>query len=94
MEKRRLFKKLTSGLLHLYRYLASHSVKALHELGASAICLGYSLNVAHEEGNELTVNLWSYRELMDAVESKPHEYGVEAFEVVEHDASKYCASTA
>ena len=28
-EKRRLFKKLTSGLLHLYRLLASHSVKAL-----------------------------------------------------------------
>jgi len=66
-EKRRLFKKLTSGLLHLYRDFASYPVKALYELGASAICLGYPLSAAREEGNELTVNLWSYRKLMDAV---------------------------
>jgi len=90
-EKRRLFKKLTSGLFHLYRDFASHLVKALHELRASAICLGYPLNVAQEEGNELTVNLWSYRELMDAVESRAQEYGVKAFRVAEHDTSKYRA---
>jgi len=36
-EKRRLFKKLTGRLFHLYLNFASRSVKALHELGASAI---------------------------------------------------------
>ncbi|MFP3219962.1 MAG: zinc ribbon domain-containing protein, partial [Candidatus Marsarchaeota archaeon] len=90
-EKRRLFKELTSGLLHLNRDSASYPVKALHELGASAICLGYPLSAAREEGNELTVNLWFYRKLMDAVKSRAQEYGVKALEVVEHGTSKQCA---
>jgi len=90
-EKRRLFKKLTSGLLHLYRLLASHSVKALDQLGASAICLGYPLSAAQEEGNELAVDLWSCRKPMDAIGSRAHECGVKALEVVEYNASKYCA---
>jgi len=32
-EKRRLFRKLTRRLLHLYRNLASHLLNELHELG-------------------------------------------------------------
>ena len=89
-EKRRLFKKQARGLFHIYRGFASYPVKALHELGASAICLGYPLSAAREEGNELTANLWSCRKPMDVIELRAHDYGVKAFEVVEHDASKYC----
>ena len=37
------------------------------------------------------MNICSYRKLMDAVKSRAQEHGVKAFEVVEHDASEYCA---
>ncbi|BBG24106.1 transposase [Sulfuracidifex tepidarius] len=90
-EKRRLFKKLTRRLLHLYRNLAFHLVRTLHELGVSAIYLGYPFNIAQDKGNKFTVNLWSYRELMDAIELKAQEYGMRVFEVVEYNTSKYCA---
>jgi len=90
-EKRRLFKKLTRRLLHLYRSFASHLLKQLHELGVSTIYLGYPFNIAQDKGNKFTSNLWSYRELMDAIELKAQEYGMKAFEVVEYNTSKYCA---
>jgi len=90
-QKRRLFKRLTGGLLRLYHTLASHLLEELHGLGVSAIYTGYSLNIAQEEGNELAVNICSYRKPMDAVKSRAQEHGVKAFEVVEHDASEYCA---
>ena len=90
-EKRILFRKLKNTLLCLHRNRASHLVKALHELGASAICLGNPFSVAHEEGNGFTLNLWSYRKPMDAVGLKVQEYGMKAFEVVEQGTPKYCA---
>jgi len=90
-EKKRLFKKLTRRLLHLYRNFASHLVKKLHEQGVSTVYLGYLFNIAQDKGNEYTVNLWSYRELTDAIEFKAQEYGMKAFEVIEYNTSKYCA---
>ena len=90
-EKRRLFKKLTRRLLHLYRNFASHLVKELHDLGVSVIYLGYPFNIAQDKGNKFTSNMWSYRELMDVIELKAQEYGMKAFEVVEYNTSKYCA---
>jgi len=90
-EKRRLFKKLTRRLLHLYRSFASHLLKQLHELGVSTIYLGYPFNIAQDKGNKFTSNMWSYRELMDVIELKAQEYGMKAFEVVEYNTSKYCA---
>jgi len=90
-EKRRLFKKLTRRLLHLYRNFASHLVKKLHEQGVSTIYLGYLFSIAQDKGNKFTVNVWSYRELTDAIELKAQEYGMKAFEVVEYNTSKYCA---
>jgi len=90
-EKRRLFKKLTRRLLHLYRNFASHLLGKLHELGVSTIYLGYPFNIAQDKGNKFTVNMWSYRELMDVIELKAQEYGMKAFEVVEYNTSKYCA---
>jgi putative transposase len=90
-EKRRLFKKLTRRLLHLYRHFASHLLKELHELGVSTIYLGYPFNIAQDKGNKFTVNMWSYRKLMDIIELKAQEYGVRVFEVVEYNTSKYCA---
>jgi len=90
-EKRRLFKKLTRRLLHLYRNFASHLVKELHEQGASTIYPGYPFDIAQDKGNEFTSNLWSYRKLMDVIELKAQEYGMKAFEVVEYNTSKYCA---
>ena len=90
-EKRRLFKKLTRRLLHLYRNFVSHLAKELRDLGVSTIYLGYPFNIAQEKGNKFTVNMWSYRELMDVIELKAQEYGMRVFEVVEYNTSKYCA---
>ena len=90
-EKRRLFKKLTRCLLHLHRTLASHMVKTLHDQGVSIIFLGYPYNIAQDKGNKFTVNLWSYRMLMNAIELKAQEYGMKVYEVVEYNTSRYCA---
>jgi len=90
-EKRRLFKKLTRRLLHLYRNFASHLLKMLHELGVSTIYLGYPFNIAQQRGNKFTVNLWSYRELMNIIELKAQEYGIRVFEVIEYNTSRICA---
>ena len=90
-EKRRLFKKLTRRLLHLYRTLVSHMVKTLHDQGVSIIYLGYPFNIAQDKGNKFTVNLWSYRKLMNIIELKAQEYGMKVYEVVEYNTSRYCA---
>jgi len=90
-EKRRLFKKLTRRLLHLYRNFACHLMKELHDLGVSTNYLGYPFNIAQEKGNKFTSNMWSYRELMGVIELKAQEYGMKAFAVVEYNTSKYCA---
>ncbi|MCY0882576.1 MAG: transposase [Acidianus infernus] len=90
-EKRRLFRKLTRRLLHLYRNLASHLIRTLHELGVSTIYLGYPFNISQEKGNKFTANMWSYRKLMESIELKAQEYGMRVFEVVEYNTSKYCA---
>ena len=49
-EKRRLHKKLTRRLFHLYRNIASHLLRQLHELGVLTIYLGYPFNIAQEKG--------------------------------------------
>jgi len=90
-EVRRLYGKLKRRLLHLYRNLANHLVKTLHELGVSTIYLGYPLNIAQDKGSKFTVNMWSYRKLMEAIELKAQEYGIKVYEVVEYNTSKYCA---
>ncbi|MFP3229961.1 MAG: transposase [Caldisphaera sp.] len=90
-EKKRLFKKLMRRLLHLYRNLASHIMKKLHELGVSTIYLGYPFNIAQEKGNKFTVNIWSYHKLIDAIELKAQEYGIKVYEVIEYNTSRYCA---
>jgi len=90
-EVRRLHGKLKRRLLHLYRNLANHLVKTLHELGVSTIYLGYPFNIAQDKGNKFTVNMWTYRKLVEAIELKAQEYGIKVFEVVEYNTSKYCA---
>jgi len=90
-EKKRLFKKLTRRLLHLYREFASHLMRELHDLGASTIYLGYPFNIAQDKGNKFASNMWSYRELMDVIELKAQGYGMKVYEVVEYNTSKYCA---
>jgi len=89
-EVRRLHGKLRR-LLHLYRNFASHLLRTLHELGVSTIYLGYPLNIAQERGNKFTVNMWSYRKLMEAIELKAQEYGIKVFEVVKYKTSRVCA---
>jgi len=59
-EKKRLFKKLMRRLLHLYRNLASHLMKKLHEPGVSTIYFCYPFNIAQDKGNKFTANMWSY----------------------------------
>jgi transposase len=90
-EKKRLFKKLMRRLLHLYRNFAFHLMKKLHELGVSTIYLGYPFNIAQEKGNKFTVNMWSYRKLINAIELKAQEYGIKVYEVIEYNTSRYCA---
>jgi len=90
-EKRRLFKKLARRLLHLYRNFASHLLKTLHERGVSTIYLGYPFNIAQDKGNKFTVNMWSYRRLMEVIELKAQEYGIRVFEVIEYNTSRICA---
>jgi transposase, IS605 OrfB family, central region len=90
-EKMRLFNLLKRRLLQLYRNFASHLAKTLHELGVSKIYLGYPFNIAQDRGNKFTVNLWFYRKLMNIVEMKAQEYGIQVFEVVGYNTSRYCA---
>jgi len=89
-EVRRLHGKLRRRLLHLYRNLANHLLKQPHELGVSTIYLGYPFNIAQERGNKFTVNMWTYRKLMEAIELKAQEYGIKVFIVIEYNTSKYC----
>ncbi|MFP3281861.1 MAG: transposase [Caldivirga sp.] len=90
-EVRRLNGKLRRRLLHLYRNFAKHLIEQLHELGISTIYLGYPFNITQQKGNKFTVNMWSYRKLMEAIELKAQEYGIKVYEVVEYNTSKYCA---
>jgi transposase len=90
-ERRRLFGKLQRRLLQLYRNFAFHLLETLHELGVKTIYLGYPFRIAQEKGNKFTSNMWSYRELTDAIELKAQEYGMKVYEVVEYNTSKYCA---
>jgi len=66
-------------------------LKQLHELGVSTIYLGYPFNIAQQKGNKFTVNMWTYRKLMEAIELKAQEYGIKVFIVIEYNTSKYCA---
>ncbi|MFP3144497.1 MAG: zinc ribbon domain-containing protein [Caldisphaera sp.] len=59
--------------------------------GTWLLYLGYPFNIAQEKGNKFTVNMWSYRKLIDTIELKAQEYGIKVFEVVEYNTSKYCA---
>ncbi|MGC9208688.1 MAG: zinc ribbon domain-containing protein, partial [Nitrososphaeria archaeon] len=91
LERRRLEGKLSRRIAHLYRTLASHLIRKLWSLGVSEIYLGYPYEIAQEKGNRLTENLWSYRELMDAIELEAQEYGIKVYEVIEHSTSRLCA---
>jgi len=90
-KKRRLFRKLTERMVHLYRNLANHLVRSLWELGVSKIYLGYPYEIAQERGNKLTSNMWSYKRLMRAIELKAQEYGIRVYEVKEYNTSNHCA---
>ncbi|MFP3299235.1 MAG: transposase [Thermocladium sp.] len=89
--EKRLHRKLARRLLHLYRNFASHLLRELHERGVSTIYLGYSFNIAQDKGNKFTVNMWSYRKLMEVIELKAQEYGMRVFEVIEYNTSRICA---
>ncbi|MEM3950352.1 transposase [Saccharolobus sp.] len=90
-EKRRLFEKLQRRFLHLYRALASGLIEELHKLGVSTIYIGYPYNISQDKGNKYTVNVWSYRKLIEAIELKAQEYGMRVYEVVEYNTSRFCA---
>ena len=90
-EVRRLHGKLMKRLLHLYRNFAKHLIKQLHELGVSTIYLGYPFNIVQDKGSKFTVNMWTYRKLMEAIELKAQEYGMRVFIVIEYNTSRYCA---
>jgi len=90
-KRRRLFRKLTGRIVHLYWNLANHLVRGLWELGVSKIYLGYPRDIAQDNGSKLTSNMWRYRELMNAIELKAQEYGIHVYEVLEYNTSNHCA---
>ena len=85
-----MFKKLQRRFTHLYRTLASGLVMKLHELGISTIYIGYPYNIGQDKGNKYTVNVWSYRKLINAIELKAQEYGMKVYEVIEYNTSRFC----
>ncbi len=91
MERERLFFKLHRRLLHYYRTLASHLAEYLWDLGVSTVYLGYPYFISQDKGNKFTVNIWSYRKLIDAIVTKLYEYGIKTFLVVEYNTSRFCA---
>ncbi|MEM1611271.1 MAG: transposase [Sulfolobales archaeon] len=90
-ERRRVFRKLYRRLTHLYRTLASHLIRTLHDLGVSTIYIGYPYNISQDSGNKFSVNIWSYRRLVQAIELKAQEYGMRVYEVIEYGTSSRCA---
>jgi putative transposase len=90
-ERKRVFAKLYRRLLHYYRTLASHLAKSLWDLGVSTVYLGYPYFISQDKGNKFTVNMWSYRKLIDAIVNKLHEYGIITYLVVEYNTSRFCA---
>ncbi len=88
-EKRGLFKKLQRRFHYSYRTLVS-LVKKLYELGVFTIYLGYPYNISQNKGNKFTVNVWSYRKLMNVMEMRAQEYGIKVCEVVEYNTSCIC----
>ena len=68
-------------------------MKVLHELGALAICWA-TLSTHHMMRTMSSLQTpWFYRKLMDAVELRTQEYGMKAFEVIEHDMPKHIATS-
>jgi putative transposase len=90
-ERKRVFAKLYRRLLHYYRTLASHLAGHLWDLGVSTVYLGYPYFISQDKGNKFTVNMWSYRKLVDAIVNKLYEYGIRTFLVVEYNTSRFCA---
>ncbi|BBD72010.1 hypothetical protein HS1genome_0399 [Sulfodiicoccus acidiphilus] len=90
-ERRILFNRLQKRFVHLYRTLSSKMVEELHNLGVSTIYVGYPYNIGQDKGNKFTVNVWSYRKLIRAIELKAQEYGMKVYEVIEYNTSRLCA---
>jgi putative transposase len=90
-ERKRVFAKLYRRLIHYYRTLASHLASTLWGKGVSTVYLGYPYLISQDKGNKFTVNMWSYRKLVDAIVNKLYEYGIRTFLVVEYNTSRLCA---
>ncbi len=73
--------------MHRHPSTTSGLIKKLHELGVSTLFIGYPYNIGQDKGNKYTVNVWSYRKLINAIELKAQEYGMK----VEYNTSKFCA---
>ena len=65
--------------------------RKLEKLGVSAVYISYPYEIAQEKGNKLTENLWSYRELMSAIELEAQEYGMKVDEVTEYNTLRICS---
>jgi putative transposase len=63
----------------------------LWDIGVSTVYLGYPYFISQDKGNKFTVNIWSYRKLVDAIVNKLYEYGIKTFLVIEYNTSRFCA---
>ncbi len=68
------------------RYL----VENLYNAGVSRIYVGYPKNIAQDNGNFNTVNLWMYRYIINRLKYTAEGYGIEVIEIDEHDTSSTC----
>ncbi|WP_232085443.1 RNA-guided endonuclease InsQ/TnpB family protein [Conexivisphaera calida] len=90
-EVRRLKRKWAARRIHLYRNLASHLIRGLWGRGVSTVYVGYPYEIARDNGNKYSVNIWAYRELIGAIEAEAREYGISVYEVYERGTSSHCA---
>ncbi|WP_231961301.1 MULTISPECIES: transposase [Sulfolobaceae] len=73
-ERERVFTKLYRRVFHYYRTLASHLAKTLWQLGVLTVYLGYPYFISQDKGNKFTMNIWSYRKLIETIVYKLYEY--------------------
>ena len=53
--------------------------------------MDYPYEIARENRNKHSVGVWTYKELIGAIEAKAREYGIAVYEVFERGTSSHCA---
>ncbi|QOJ79311.1 transposase [Infirmifilum lucidum] len=87
---RRLYRKWLRKARHFINTQVRRAIEWLYEGGVSTIYVGYPKEIARNNGNFYTVNLWHYGYLLKRVVEVAEEYGINAVLVPEEGTSKRC----